>query len=63
MSDTTPEADAAFTAMFAERSASDRVKMACGMFDAPGRSWPQTFAPGIRGFLPPTRAKIIAALG
>ncbi len=34
MNDTTPDVDAAFTALFATRSASDRVKMACGMFDA-----------------------------
>jgi hypothetical protein len=27
-------ADAAFTALFAARSGSDRVRMACGMFDA-----------------------------
>jgi hypothetical protein len=32
--DTAPDVDAAFTAMFAGRSASDRVRMACEMFDA-----------------------------
>jgi hypothetical protein len=34
MRDTQPEVDAAFTALFAARSGSDRVRMACGMFDA-----------------------------
>lgn len=34
MTDTTPDADAAFTALFAARSASDRLQMMCGMFDA-----------------------------
>ncbi len=34
MRDTLPEVDAAFTALFATRSGSDRVRMACGMFDA-----------------------------
>ncbi len=34
MSDTVPEVDAAFTALFAGRSGSERVRMACGMFDA-----------------------------
>ncbi len=33
MRDTLPEIDASFTALFAGRSASDRVKMACAMFD------------------------------
>ncbi len=34
MKDTAPEVDAAFTALFADRSAVDRLRMACGMFDA-----------------------------
>lgn len=34
MKDTSPEVDAAFTALFGERSGSDRVRMACDMFDA-----------------------------
>lgn len=34
MRDTTPEVDAVFTALFAGRSASERVRMACDMFDA-----------------------------
>ena len=33
MRDTTPETEAAFTALFAERSVVDRLKMACAMFD------------------------------
>lgn len=33
MRDTSPEVDAAFTALFAARSASDRVRMTCEMFD------------------------------
>ena len=37
MRDTSPEVDAAFTALFASRSASDRVRMACGMFEAAKR--------------------------
>jgi len=31
--DTTPDVEAAFMAMFAERSANDRLKMTCAMFD------------------------------
>jgi uncharacterized protein YdhG (YjbR/CyaY superfamily) len=31
--DTSPEVDAAFTALFSTRSASDRIRMACDMFD------------------------------
>lgn len=34
MRDTPPDVDAAFTALFGARSGSDRVKMACEMFDA-----------------------------
>ena len=34
MKDTVPEVDAAFTALFAARSPSDRVRMVCDMFDA-----------------------------
>lgn len=33
MRDTSPEADAAFTALFSARSAGDRIRMACDMFD------------------------------
>jgi hypothetical protein len=33
MRDTLPHVDAAFTAMFAARSPSDRVRMTCDMFD------------------------------
>jgi len=34
MNDTTPADEAAFLALCAERSATDRLKMTCGMFDA-----------------------------
>lgn len=34
MRHTAPDVDAAFTALFADRSASERVRMACEMFDA-----------------------------
>ncbi len=34
MNDTRPDVDAAFTALFAGRSATDRLKMTCDMFDA-----------------------------
>ena len=33
MRDTSPDVDAAFTALFAERSASERLRMTCEMFD------------------------------
>jgi hypothetical protein len=33
MRDTSPEDDRAFTALFAERSGSERVEMTCAMFD------------------------------
>lgn len=33
MNDTPPDVDAAFTAMFRTRSGSERVRMACEMFD------------------------------
>ena len=33
MRDTSPDADASFTALFAARSPTDRVRMACDMFD------------------------------
>jgi hypothetical protein len=33
MKDTSPDVDAAFTALFAARSASERVRMTCAMFD------------------------------
>jgi len=31
--DTSPDVDAAFTALFAARSADDRIRMTCDMFD------------------------------
>ena len=34
MRDTSPEIDAAFTALFAKQSGADRVRMTCEMFDA-----------------------------
>ena len=34
MTDTPPDVDAAFTRMFAGRSAEDRLRMTCEMFDA-----------------------------
>ena len=34
MNDTTPDDEAAFLALCAARSGTDRLKMACGMFDA-----------------------------
>ena len=33
MRDTSPDVDASFTALFATRSPSDRVRMICDMFD------------------------------
>jgi hypothetical protein len=33
MSDSAPDVEAVFTALFAERSGSERVRMACEMFD------------------------------